>query len=78
MGSSELSVIMRLRETVSAKLASFEASNRALRLQLRERQRHDLNAARLVEQRDLLLKVCPPSCSRGPASSAFVCSSAGN
>ena len=60
VGSSEMSVIVRLRETVSAKLASFEASNRALRLQLRERQRHDLNAARLVEQRDMLLKVCPP------------------
>lgn len=62
VGNSELSVIVRLRETVSSKLASFEASNRSLRLLLRERQRHDLNAARLVEQRDMLLKVRASNC----------------
>ena len=50
-------MLNRLRDSVVSKLAEFEAGNRALRLLLRERQRHELSSSRLLEQRDILLKV---------------------
>ena len=56
MTSAESVRLAKLKEAFFEKMADFEATNRALRRLLREHHRSEGEAARLAEQRELLLR----------------------
>jgi hypothetical protein len=56
MTSAESVRLAKLKEAFFEKMADFEATNRALRRLLRDHHRSEGEAARLTEQREMLLR----------------------
>ena len=56
MSSAESVRLSKLKEAFFEKMADFEATNRALRRLLRDQHRSEGEAARLAEQREVLLR----------------------